>query len=789
MTKHIYPIVGMHCASCKAVIERRVKKLPGVGDVSVNVASERMAVEYDERVSVADLQRAVASAGEYQLVDQTNAAPTDPSHGSMSHESRGMSMSAHDHAAMMKKQDYDALKKTVRWTGLTAVLFIFSMTWGWISEFGKLPMLTESFGNLAVQYGGQVVNLSLFFLLQFLIATPVLFWGARRILRSAWTAAKARTSNMDTLITLGIVVAWGFSVVVTFAPQLIKGVSENVDVFYEATVIITFFILLGRLLEARAKGQANDAIKKLLELQAKDARVIRNGTEVRVPIDQVVINDIVIVRPGEKIPIDGVIMKGSSAIDESMVTGESIPADKTVGDAVVGATINKSGSFQFKTTKVGKDTMLSQIIRMVEEAQSSQAPIQKLADYISSIFVPVVIIVALLAFTFWLFIAPNYGWIPEATTPLQLAIYIATTILIIACPCALGLATPTAIMVGTGKAALHGILIKNAESLETAHRLTTIVFDKTGTLTHGRPEVVGVQVFGISESELLQRAGSAEHGSEHPLGEAIVRAAESKGLHLDPVSDFRAISGKGIEARVNGKRVVIGNAKLMRDEKMELEDIDAELSNIARRGETPMVVALDGKISGIIAVADTIKESSKDTIAQLHRMGIEVVMMTGDHRETANAIAEELGIDRVLAEVLPQDKAAKIKKLKQQRPSRMIAMVGDGINDAPALAQADIGIAMGTGTDVAIESGDIVLVKGSLDKVVSAIQLSRRTMRVIKQNLGWAFGYNILGIPVAAGILFPPLGLLLSPLIASAAMALSSVSVVTNSLRLKHGGV
>ncbi len=823
MTKAIYPIVGLHCASCKALIERFVSRLPGVASVNVNYAAEKMAVEYDEaEVSLEQLKATVAKAGSYQLITDESGktvltSPPEAAKMQAGHEQHASSVQAsagaHDHASMLKREEYQKLKRKVTCVGMASMPFFALMLRMLVSTLLGMEMDLAPLGMLNFEQFGYEVNL--FFLLQFLLATPVLFWGGSQFFASAWSALKVRAANMDTLIAMGTFVAWVFSTLVTFAPQLFGEIM--VDVFYEAAVFIVFFILLGRLLEARAKGQASDAIKKLLALQAKEASVVRAGVEIKIPIDQVVIGDIIVVRPGEKIPVDGKISEGASTLDESMVTGESIPVEKNAGDRVIGATINKTSTFQFRAEKVGSDTMLAQIVKMVEEAQGSTAPIQKLADKISGVFVPIVLVLALLAFAFWLLLAPELGFINEMTNPLQLAVYIATTILIIACPCALGLATPTAVMVGTGKAASKGILIKNAENLEIAHKIDTIVLDKTGTLTKGMPEVTDYAIQDKThEKHILALAKTLEDLSEHPLSHAISTYVEVKigKVEMAKVERFKAVEGRGVEGFVAGKKIIIGNRRLMDEENVELDiDLQELADTFIASGQTTISMAIGSKQVAVFALADTIKEDSKQAIAALQALGIRTIMLTGDNQKTAEAIAGQLGIDAVVAEVMPGDKSSIIKALQigdaellekfrisltsnasrsdagrslDFRVANIVAMVGDGINDAPALAQANIGIAMGTGTDVAIESGDIVLVHGTLDKVVETIKLSKSTLAIIKQNLAWAFGYNVIAIPVAAGLLYPIFGILLSPIIASAAMAFSSVSVVANSLRLKR---
>ncbi len=794
MVKKIFPIVGMHCASCKSLIEHIVSEVEGVANVVVNYATEKMSVEYDEsKVTVDDLKKAVASAGSYTLVDQSDGKTvlaSPPEVQKMENQKKKEHMEAmehdhHDHGVPLDQQLrnklYNELKEKVTWLGIGSVPFLLKMFWMAFGEKIGLPDLPMILGNLSLEKAG--ASISLLYFLEFLLATPLLFVGGKDIFNSAWVAFKIRASNMDTLIALGTFTAWLYSSIVTFFPGTFESIKGGTEVYYEAAVFITFFILLGRLLEMRAKGQAAEAIKALLHLQAKDATVIRDGHEITISIDEVVVGDVIVVKPGSKLPVDGEVVEGTSTIDESMVTGESLPVSKGIGAAVIGATINKSGFLKYKVTKVGADTLLAQIIQMVEEAQATQAPIQRLADSVSSVFVPVVVAIALLAFLFWSFIAPNYGFI-ESTQAIQFATYIAITILIIACPCALGLATPTAVLVGTGKAASRGILIKDAEALEIAHKIDTIVFDKTGTLTKGQPEVL---TFEVPDTEYLSYIYSIEKRSHHPLAEAVVTYIKNNShiKELD-VTEFEDVSGHGVYAKINNKKIRIGTEKMMNDDKITIpETLLSKAETMRGQAQTVSFVAIEKKVVGAIGIADAIKDEAIESVRKLNNMGITTVMITGDNKKTAQVVAQKLGIEEVLAEVLPADKAFKIKEL-QNKGKNIVAMVGDGINDAPALAQADVGIAMGTGTDVAIATGDIILVKGTLEKVVETIAISKSTLSIIKQNLFWAFGYNIIGIPVAGGILYPVFRILLSPIIASIAMALSSVSVVGNSLRLKY---
>jgi len=747
-----FGVTGMTCASCVGSVERALRKLPGVVEASVNLANEKATVGYVAgEVRPQDLEKAVEGAG-YSVAREDEGASAEGS----------------------REREYGKLRGDFFLAAaLTALVLI-----------GSLPMMFGFFPPVPVAW----LNLGLL-----VLATPVQFWAGRRFYRGAWGALRHGRADMNTLVVMGTSAAYLYSAVATLAPQLFA--AGRADVYFDTSSLIITLILLGRLLEARAKGRTNEAIKKLAGLRAKTARVVRDGGEVDVPVEDVRIGDTVVVRPGEKIPVDGRVIFGESAVDESMITGESIPVSKRADDEVIGATMNTGGSFRFEATKVGEETALQQIMRMVEEAQGSKAPIQRLADGISGVFVPAVIGVAAFTFVIWLLFGPEPAF--------AFALLNTVAVLIIACPCAMGLATPTSIMVGTGKGAESGILIKGGEALEAAHKLDAVVLDKTGTLTRGVPELTDVVVGdGIGDVELLRLVASAERGSEHPLGEAIVRGAKEWGLSFFEVEGFEAVSGGGVRASVEGQEVLVGSRRFLSESGANGDGLVARGEELAREGKTPVFVAVDGRPVGLLAVADAAREESGEAVRRLHALGLEVAMLTGDNRRTAEAIARELGVDRVVAEVRPEDKAYEVKRL--QAEGKRVGMVGDGINDAPALAQADVGIAIGTGTDVAMEAADLTLISGDVRGVARAIGLSKATVRNIKQNLFWAFAYNVALIPVAAGVLYPlfsegsvpevlspVLGEygFLNPVLAAAAMALSSVTVLSNALRLRRAKV
>jgi len=775
------PLQGMSCASCANTIEKALGKASGVSKASVNFATKTATVRYDAAATSPEkLVEVVKGTGYDAMVPE----PASGSHAGRGDQMQGMTAAqraampaGHAMAAGKGGEDHSAhmhvnaneqtvlLRKVIIGAALSLPVLIIAMS------HGTIAFLNQPWINW----------------LQLALTTPVVVWCGSQFYRMAWMGLKHFRANMDSLVALGTGTAFLYSIAATAWPGFFStahtsttGGMKMVPVYYEAAAVIIVLVLLGKLLEARATGNTSAAIQRLIGLQSKTARVVRDGQEQDIPVEQVIVGDMVLVRPGEKLPVDGMVESGESAIDESMLTGESIPVEKRPGDTVFGATINTTGTLTFTATKVGKDTALQQIVRLVQEAQGNKAPIARLADTISGYFTPAVLGVALITFVVWYFLAP-------IDSRLSMALLAFVSVLIIACPCALGLATPTAIMVGTGRGAEHGILIKSGEALETAHKITAIILDKTGTITQGKPALTDVRALpGMIEAELVRLVASAERRSEHPLAAAIVKGAKARGLTLAEPIAFNAVVGHGIEATVDGRVILVGKRALLADRGIDTTALDALAGELAAAGKTPMYAAIDGKSAGLIAVADRVKPESKAAIAQMQEMGLRVAMITGDNAKTAAAVAKEVGIapDMTFAEVLPENKAEHVKKLQAQ--GFVVGMVGDGINDAPALAQADVGLAMGTGTDVAIETSDITLISGDLRSVPEAIALSKATMRTIKQNLFWAFAYNTLGIPIAAGVLYPVTGWLLSPIIASAAMALSSVSVVLNSLRLRR---
>ena len=793
---------GMHCAACSARVEKALNKLEGVEKAAVNLATEKATVTFNpQTLRLSAIKEAIINAG-YEVIETSKNAP--------------------DEDKLRKEKEIKVL-----WTK-----FIVAAALGLpLLYIAMAPMI--KWVALPFPAGLSPMNFPLIYaVVQFALVIPIIIAG-NKFYTVGFKNLLQRSPNMDSLIAIGTTSAVVYSVYNLF--QITTGNFHAVEsLYFETAGVIIALILLGKSLEAVSKGRTSEAIKKLMGLAPKTAIIIFNGAEKEIPIDEVAVGDIIVVKPGAKIPVDGVVTEGQSAVDESMLTGESMPVEKKPDDPVYGATINSNGILRFRAEKVGSDTALAQIIKLVEGAQGSKAPIAQMADIVSGYFVPVVCAIALVAGIAW-FIAASAGVVnlPAGKSVTEFALTIFISVLVIACPCALGLATPTAIMVATGKGAENGILIKGGEALETAHKIQTIVFDKTGTITEGKPEVTDVVIgggeWGTGNREqgkdadlFLQLVAAAERNSEHPLASAIVREAEKRALVLPPVTDFKAIPGRGIEAKIplpaekilstlpnpyaslSALPILIGNRKLMEERNISLAELDTTSDRLASEGKTPMYVVLNGSIAGIVAVADVLKHSSRVAINRLHKMGIEVAMITGDNKKTADAIAKQVGIDRVLAEVLPQDKSAEVKTLQEtnteiqhgeqrklfsqatKRQRRFVAMVGDGINDAPALAQADIGIAIGSGTDVAMESADIVLMRSDLIDVPTAINLSKRTIRNIKQNLFWAFGYNVLGIPIAAGLLYLFGGPLLNPVFAAAAMSLSSVSVLTNALRLKR---
>lgn len=736
----IMPISGMTCAACVRAVERAINKLSGIDEVSVNLATEKATVIYNpSQTRISEIKQAVAKAG-YQALE----------------------IEAREQADQERERRDKEIKAL--WTRfLVAILFTVPLFYIAMGHMLHLPIPIFIMPNMhPLNFG----------LAQLLLVIPVMIAG-HKFYTIGFSRLFRREPNMDSLIAIGTSAAFLYGIYAIL--QIVNGKTEYAhELYFESAGVIIALIMLGKYLEAVSKGKTSEAIKKLMGLSPKTATVMQNGQEMTIPIDEVEVGDILLVKPGEKIPVDGEVVEGRTSVDESMLSGESIPIEKNKGSTVIGASINKNGTIQFIATKVGKDTALAQIIKLVEDAQGTKAPIAKMADVIAGYFVPVVIIIAILAAVAW--------FLTGQSAVFSLTIFI--SVLVIACPCALGLATPTAIMVGTGKGAEYGVLIKSGGALETAHKINMVVLDKTGTITEGKPVVTDIVTTGsIGADELLQLSASAEKGSEHPLGEAIVNGANERNLSLVHVESFEAIPGQGIEVMIQGKKMLLGNKKLMEERGFQIT-LQEDSDRLAEEGKTPMFIAMDDNLAGIIAVADVMKPGSSRAVEVLHQMGIKVAMITGDNKRTAEAIARQAGIDRVLAEVLPQDKANEVKKLQEE--GMKVAMVGDGINDAPALAQADIGIAIGSGTDVAMESADIVLMRSDLMDVPTAIQLSKKTIRNIKQNLFWAFAYNTAGIPIAAGLLHVFGGPLLNPMIAAGAMAFSSVSVLSNALRLKR---
>jgi len=728
-------VTGMHCVSCAKTIETKLKKKEGIYDANVNFVLEKAFIEYDQKkVNLEKIKKIIRGLG-YDTIEKM---PPSKEMG-------------------LKEKEIKDLKRRF-----------------FISLIFSIPLLYFSMGEMVGLPIPDIIQKNQA-LVQFLLVTPVII-TAFKLYVSGLRSLLKLVPNMDSLIFIGTSAAYIYSLIISVNVWLGVGNYMVGDLYYEIAAFILVFILLGKYFEAVTKGRTSAVLQKLIGLQVKTAKVIRNGKELEIPVEDVNVGDIVVIRPGEKIPVDGIVIEGYSGVDEKVITGESIPVEKKKGDKVVGATMNKTGLLKIKATGVGKDTVLAHIIKIVEDAMASKAPIQLLADKVAQYFVPVVIIIAIAAFSFWYFVA-GMLFVFSLTTLIA--------VLIIACPCALGLATPTAIMVGTGKGAENGILIKGAEALETAHKLQSVVLDKTGTLTKGEPEVTDIIAVGkYDKNNILKFAAIAEKGSEHPLGEAIVKEAKKKRINIPDVKSFKAIPGMGVRVLYQNNKVLLGNRKLMKDNGIGVDDIEDDLEKLEKQGKTAMILTVNKKIMGIIAVADTLKEYSKEAVEELHKMNKEVVIITGDNERVGKAIAKQVNIDRVLAEVLPADKAKEIKKLQQG--GKIVAMVGDGINDAPALAQADVGIAIGSGTDIAMETGDIILIKDDLRDVVTAIDLSRYSIKKIKQNLFWAFFYNSVGIPIAAGILYPFFGITLNPMIAAAAMAFSSVSVVMNSLSMKR---
>ena len=756
--KHIYDVKGMHCASCASIIKRKLEKLPGIKQADVNLPAEIAEVTMDTHVDTSAMNTAISPLG-YTITDSTTTNPKSLPAQAGPHFGHDMgAVVTSDTAKKTEKlAELGKLRQKTLFVMPIALIIFVLMIWDLLAQqFNLLPELP--------------LSMMFFNRLSFVLATPIMFWIGQPYLLGILRFIKYRVANMDSLVGIGTLVAYTYSSIMLLFPEIQTYLHAPEGLYFDVTIVVIGFITLGKYLEARSKLKTGEAIEKLLGLQAKTALVLRAGHEVEIPVSELKVGDIVIVKPGTKIPVDGKITQGETSVDESMLTGEPLPVDKTVGDKVVGGTLNKQGSIQFRATVVGAGTVLSQIIKMVETAQGSKAPIERLTDQISSVFVPIVLVLAIVVFVVWTVLG----------NPL-LGLLSLVGVLVIACPCALGLATPTAIIVGVGKAAQLGILVKNAEELEHLRAVNYIVLDKTGTLTQGRPSVTHTRTIKGAKTDLIQILSSLESNSEHPLAQAIVTHAKDQNIKLLPVSKFAAISGQGLEGTMGKTTYLAGNTKLMT--KLGHTPDEEILSEFGKEGATPIMLADKKQILMYLGISDTLKDESKQAIKDLHKLGIKVAMLTGDHRLTAEHIAREVGIDRVFAEVMPGDKADQVKQL--QAEGHRVAMVGDGVNDAPALATADVGIAMGTGTDVAIESAGLTLLGGNLARLPQAIKLSRLTFRVIKQNLFWAFFYNLIGIPVASGILYPLYGIMLNPGIAGAAMAFSSVSVVTNSLRLK----
>lgn len=749
----------MHCASCATIIDKQLTKLEGVRSAQINFATEKAVIDFDPlAVDVSRMNEEIGKLG-YTIVESESAVHETAHVSGMDH-SEHLGLSASKTA---KEQELSAYKAKTEFVMPIALFIFVVMLW----DIAARTRTFEAIPNLPIPEG-------LFNVISMMLATVVMFWIGKPFIDGVVRFVRFRVANMDTLIGIGTLSAYSYSTIITLLPQVRELLRLPEYTYFDVVIVVIGFVTFGKYLETRSKQKTGEAIEKLLGLQAKTALVVRDGKEIEVAIGEVVVGDVIIVKPGGKIPVDGKIMEGSTAIDESMISGEPIPVDKKIGDMVIGATLNKQGSIRYEATKVGEDTLLAQIVRMVEEAQGSKAPIQALVDKISSVFVPVVLLIAVATLATWLIVGiPVLG----SSLAVSYGILSFVGILVIACPCALGLATPTAIIVGVGKGATHGILVKDAESLEMLSKVNVIVMDKTGTITKGTPEVTDVVVIDptSSEADIVRYAGSVERLSEHPLAQAVVEYAEKDGAVLPRAESFTAHEGAGVDARVNGVHVSV--MKPSRDTK------DERLTTLEEEGKTVVVVSLDGKVTGYIALADTLKDEAKEAVAKLHAMGIKVIMLTGDNARAARHIAAQANIDTVIAEVLPAEKATKILEL--QESGLIVAMAGDGINDAPALVQANVGIAMATGTDIAIESAGITLLHGDITKIAAAVRLGKATMRTVRQNLFWAFIYNVVGIPVAAGVLYPLWGIVLNPVFAGLAMAGSSVSVIGNALRLK----